>query len=287
MENCSFSQDLKNFLSNYSYEEKIVKNSKFKFILSGKEGNPEIVFFNGLNMQEAWIKYVEALEKDYRLLLFQYPLEPKTNNELLDLIMEFFKVLNIKKSLIIGASDGGMLAQLYVRRFPDNLSGLVLMTTVTLDSSYVEDMNKEKIPSSLIQFILKFVPYSMLKKKLIGTAGSYIKEETESERNYGKDFLMTIASDKYYKKKFIHIFGIVDDMRKQNNFKPEEFKKISGKILLLHPEEDLFTVEDQNKLTDLMPDPEVHKMKGGHLAFIICADEYIKTIKNFFKKINY
>jgi len=286
MENCSFSQDLKNFLSNHSYEEKIVKNSCFKYILSGKEGNPEIVFFNGLNMQESWIKYVEAFEKNYRVLLLQYPLEPKTNNELLDLIMEFFKVLNINKPLIIGASDGGMLAQLYVRRFPNNISGLVLMTTVSLNSSYVEDIKKEP-PGAIFQFLFKIIPYSVLKKRLVGTAGSYISEETESEKQYGKDFLMTVASDKYYKKKFIHIFGIVSDIRNQEMFKPEEFETIRGKVLIFHPEKDLFTTEDQDKLTELMPDPEVHKMKGGHLAFIMCANDYIKIIQIFLKKINY
>jgi len=114
-------------------------------------------------MQEMWIKYIEAFETNYRGLLLEYPLTPKTNNKLLDLIAELLKELNINKPFIIGGSDGGMLAQLYVRRFPNNVSGIALLNTITLDSSYVEDIKKESDPK-VYQFIFRLIPYYFLKK---------------------------------------------------------------------------------------------------------------------------
>jgi len=286
MTNESFKKDLENFLTTHSYQEKKIKNSRIKYIISGKEENPSIVFLNGLNMQEMWIKYVEAFEKNYRVLLLEYPITPRTNNELLDIIAELLKELHINKPFIIGASDGGMHAQLFVRRFPNNVSGLVLATTVTLDSSYAEDIRKEGSPK-VYQFIFKLIPYYFLKKRLVGQASSYMNEESSFEQEYGKSFLETIAMDKYYKKKFIHIFGIVNEFGKHEKFTTEEFEPVRRKILVMVPEKDLFTKEDQDKLISLLPEPEVHHMRGGHLSFIMCYQEYIEIIQNFLRKINY
>ncbi|ORX78778.1 alpha/beta-hydrolase [Anaeromyces robustus] len=280
----TFSQDLKDFLSTHSYQEITIKNAKFKYILAGKQENPSIVFLNGLNMQEAWIKYFEAFETNYRVLMMEYPITPKTNNELLDLIAELLKRLNIKKPIIIGASDGGLLAQIYVRRFPDNINGLILITTITIDSSYVEDIKKE-LPASIYQIIFNIIPYSILKKKLIGKVSTYFNDETLSEQEYGKSFFETISSDNYYKKKFIHCFGLVNEMSKHEKFKTNEFESVRNKILVLHPEKDLFKKEDQDKLTMILPDPDVRYIKGGHLSFVICANEYIKIIKSFIQSL--
>jgi len=84
--------------------------------------------------------------------------------------------------------------------------------------------------------------------------------------------------DKYYKKKFIHIFGLVNEFGKHKLFTTDEFEVIKGKILLLIPENDLFSKEDQDKLIALFPEPEVHYMRGGHINFVICAQEYIEII---------
>lgn len=284
MTSSDFNQDLKNFLLTHPYQKITIQGSCFRYIISGKEGNSSIVFLNGLNMQESWIKYMEYFEKDYRVLMMEYPLEPKTNNELLDLISGLLKALNITKPIIIGASDGGVLAQLYLRRFPQNIGGLILMTTVTLDSKYVEDMRNEPNPK-IFQFLFRLLPYSILKKKLVGQASSYINGESETEQEYGRSFLQTIASDSYYKKKFIHIFGLVNEMSKHKNFNREEFNPIKGKVLILNPEKDLFSKEDQERLAKLIPEADIKYMRGGHLAFIMCAEEYIEVINHFLTKI--
>jgi len=282
----NFKQDLENFLTTHSYQEKIIKNSRIKYIISGKEESPSIVFLNGLNMQEMWIKYIEAFETNYRVLMLEYPITPQTNNELLDIIAELLKELHINKPLIIGASDGGMHAQLFVRRFPNNVSGLVLVTTVSLNSSYAEGIRNEGSPK-VYQFIFKLIPYYFLKKRLVGKASSYMNGESPSEQEYGKSFLETVAFDKYYKKKFIHIFGIVNEFGKHEKFKTEEFEPVRGKILAMLPEKDLFSKEDRDMLVSLLPEPEVHHMRGGHLSFIMCYKEYIEIIQHFLRKINY
>ena len=41
----------------------------------------------------------------------------------------FFRKLGIEKPIFVGASDGGMVAQIYVQKYPGETGGLVLIAT--------------------------------------------------------------------------------------------------------------------------------------------------------------
>ena len=47
------------------------------------------------------------------------------------------------------------------------------------------------------------------------------------------------------------------------------------------PEQDIFSKEDQQRLIEAMPAPQVKMMQGGHLACVMRAQEYIEEIKEF------
>ena len=281
----TFAEEYRQYVTEHLYKSITADGYQFRYILDGEKTKQPIVFFNGLNMQEMWIPYMKALSKDHRVLMMEYPVEPKTNNELLDAIKALLDRLSIKKPVIISASDGGVLAQLYLRRFPDNISGLMMMTTATLDSEYLEGTKKELPILPALQSFIRAVPYGLLKKRLIGNVTTYFNDESPEERSYAKSFLETVAADTYYRKKFIGAIGLVGDMTVQEKMRAEDFAPVDGKILLLQPEKDIFSKEDQHRLERLLPNAEVHTMRGGHLSFIACADEYIALISEFLRKI--
>ena len=276
----SFRDEYTEYISAHPYKTA----DAFRYILDG-DAEQSIVFFNGLNMQEMWVPYMKAFSGTHRVLMMEYPTAPKTNNELLDAIHALFGKLGISKPVIISSSDGGVLAQLYLRRFPDDISALVMMTTVTIDSKYCEDTRKELPVLPALQRFIGAVPYSMLRKRLIGTVTGYLNDETHEEKQYGRSFLETVA-DNGYKDKFISAIGLVGDMSVQPVMRAEEFTPVEGKILLLQPEKDIFTEADRKKLNDLIPTAERHTMRGGHLSFIMCADEHIALIKGFLNRIS-
>ena len=95
-----------------SYELLNVGVSKFRYVLSDKKGGRTLVLLNGgMNTLEMWMKYMEPLSADYQVLLFDYPQELRTNQELVKGMKEFFDKLGVTKPVFIGASDGGMVAQ--------------------------------------------------------------------------------------------------------------------------------------------------------------------------------
>ena len=129
------------FLKDHSYVEDVIDGHRLRYISSGPEKARTIVFMNGLEIQQMFMRYVQAFEDEYRVLMIEYPTDTKSNDEQLAVINSLLEKLSIKAPIIVGASDGGMQAQLYTRKYKD-VFALILMATVTLDSEYLEPDRK-------------------------------------------------------------------------------------------------------------------------------------------------
>ena len=66
-----------------------------------------------------------------------------------------------------------------------------------------------------------------------------------------------------------------------------EFAGLRDRILILHPEKDIFIKEDQQKLTALLVSvgAETKTMRGGHLAFVSSPELYIGAIRGFLNRL--
>lgn len=110
----SYSEELRAFAATHTYKDIKVDGSTFHYVLSGKKGGKTLILLNGgMNTLEMWMRYIDALSDTYQVLLFNYPQEIRTNQELVKGMHVFFERLGIKEPVFIGASDGGMVAQIY------------------------------------------------------------------------------------------------------------------------------------------------------------------------------
>ena len=60
----------------------------------------------GMNTLEMWMDYVDPLTRDDRVLLFDYPRQLRTNQELVTGMHAFFERLGIRAPVFVGAGDG-------------------------------------------------------------------------------------------------------------------------------------------------------------------------------------
>ena len=60
----TFGEELKIFSSKYPYQEILIDGVKVRYVLAGKKEN-------GLDMQEMWIRYVDALQETYCTLMVE------------------------------------------------------------------------------------------------------------------------------------------------------------------------------------------------------------------------
>lgn len=278
----TFGEELNRFSSKYPYQKSMIDGVTVRYVLAGKKENPAIVFLNGLDMQEMWIRYVDALQDTYCALMVEYPVVWDTNQKMVEGLHALLDRLDLKKPVIIGGSDGGALAQLYTYRYPENVSGMILITTITIDSDYVRNIKKIAWMTPLMKLKLRMSHWEKLKKKIVEMATGYFRNEGEQEEIYGRTFFDAVTADPAYKNKYIHAVGLVGELGgKYAPFEKDAFAFLKGKVLLLLPEQDIFTAEDQQRLIAAMTEPQVKMMQGGHLACVMRAQEYIDEIRTF------
>ena len=150
-----FSEKSKLFEAAHPCAEVTVDGARFRYVVSGNEGGRTLVFLNGgMNTLGMWMDYVDGLSDEYRVLLFDYPQELRTNQELVIGMHAFVERLNVKEPVFIGASDGGMVAQIYVQEYPGEAGGLVLISTGGMDEAKLKSLKKlDKTPEEIVGFL--------------------------------------------------------------------------------------------------------------------------------------
>lgn len=280
----SYSEDLKLFTAAHTYESMTVCGSKFRYVLSGKKDGRTLVLLNGgMNTLEMWMGYVDALSADHQVLLFDYPQELRTNQELVKGMHAFFKELGITQPIFAGASDGGMVAQIYTQKYHGEVGGLILISTGGMDAVTLKSLKKKYFLAPLMLFYMQHCNYEKLKPKLIKAGMGHIRNESEEQAAYAREMFETIFKD-YTREKDVHISGLLADLMNQTPVTEADFRELEGKILLILPDQDFFSGEMQKDLIRLMHNPEIKYVSGGHLSTVLQVDDYVQTIRGFLQK---
>ena len=251
----SYSEDLKIFRAAHTYKASIVEGSTFHYVLSGKKDGKTLVLLNGgMNTMEMWMGYVDALSSDYQVLLFDYPQELRTNQELVRGMHAFFQELGITQPVFVGASDGGMVAQIYTQMYHGEVGGMVLISTGGMDENTLKSLKKKYFLAPVMLFIMKHGNYEKMKPK------------------------------DYKQEKDVHISSLLADLMNQKPVTADDFAQLKGNILLILPDQDFFSGEMQKNLIQLMHNPEIQYVSGGHLSTVLKVDAYVRTIRDFLSK---
>ena len=260
-----------------------VDGASFRYVLSGQHVGKTLVLLNGgMNTLEMWMDYVEPLSKVCRVLLFDYPQELRTNQALVAGMHAFFAKLDIRSPIFVGASDGGMVAQIYVQRYPGETGGLLLISTGGMDENTLKSQKRKYRLAPLMLWYMKHCNYEKLKPTLIKAGMSHIRNESAEEIAYAQDMFETIFKD-YKQEKDVHISGLLADLMHQKPVTAEDFAALGGKILLILPDQDFFSGKMQEDLIRLMHRPKISYVSGGHLSTVLQADDYVRTILDFLK----
>ena len=282
-----FRKEYDAFLKKVPYQTAIIDDVQVRYQYGGRDGAPVILFFNGLEMQEMWMPYAEKLGKKYRFLIYEYPLHTTNADEQIDFAAKLLKALSIEKVILIGASNGGVYAQIFAKRHPESVLTMILTTTLTINSDYVRDIRKERFSTPILLLLLKLVPAKTEMKLLLKKSTGFLESESEEDRKYGRGFYEVVASDLSYKQRFIHSFKCVYMLKDYLLFKESDFEYLRGKIQVLLPEKDIFKKKDQNRLADLFRklDAEILNVPGGHVGFIVQSEYYIDMMERFLEKL--
>ena len=177
----TFTEEYNEFLTTHKFTSVNAGGLEFEVIDSGS-GSRAVIFLNGVDMYQFWIKYVCALEKNYRVVMMKYPLKVWKNTEMAAALKALFTKLGIDSPILVGISDGGVLAQLYAKLYM--VGGLIMVSTLTVDSTYVESVKKEKLFMPLMKVYIKNTKFDKLRVRLVESVKKHFRNETDEEKNF-------------------------------------------------------------------------------------------------------
>ncbi len=276
-----YSEKLRSFAAAHPCRTIDVDGAHVRYILTGKPEGRTLVFLNGgMNTLEMWMDYVDALADTRRVLLFDYPQQLRTNQALVAGMHAFFAALGVREPVFVGASDGGMVAQIYVQKYPGEAGGLILISTGGMDAATLGSLRRKYRLAPLMLWYMKHCNYEKLKPKLIQASLRHIRNESAEEIAYARDMFETIFRD-FTQEKDVHISGLLADLMRQTPVTAADFAALKGKILLILPDQDFFSGQMQQDLIRLMHEPEIRYVSGGHLSTVLKTEDYIRTIRAF------
>ena len=281
-----YSEKLELFEKEHSCQFVTVDGARFRYILCGREGGKTLVLLNGgMNTLEMWMDYVDDLSQENRVLLFDYPQELRTNQELVVGMHGFFRRLDIREPIFVGASDGGMVSQIYVQKYPGETGGLILISTGGMDENTLKSLKRKYLLAPVMLWYMKHCNYEKLKPRLIKAGMSHLRNESAEEVAYAQNMFETIFKD-YPQAKDVHISSLLADLMNQKPVTAADFEALQGKILLILPDQDFFSGQMQQDLIRLMHQPKIACVSGGHLSTVLKTEDYLRTIHDFLDSLN-
>lgn len=281
-----YSEKLELFEKEHPCQFVTVDGVRFRYILCGREGGKTLVLLNGgMNTLEMWMDYVDDLSQENRVLLFDYPQELRTNQELVVGMHGFFRRLDIREPIFVGASDGGMVSQIYVQKYPGETGGLILISTGGMDENTLKSLKRKYLLAPVMLWYMKHCNYEKLKPRLIKAGMSHLRNESAEEVAYAQNMFETIFKD-YPQAKDVHISSLLADLMNQKPVTAADFEALQGKILLILPDQDFFSGQMQQDLIRLMHQPKIACVSGGHLSTVLKTEDYLRTIHDFLDSLN-
>ena len=260
----------------------------FRYISIGEDDAPAIVFLNGgLNTSELWLGYIDChLIDGYRAIIFDYPDEIETDQKLVVAMHTFFGKIGVERPVLVGAMFGGMVAQIYAKRYRSDVNAMVLISSSGMDKATIRNFRKQYRLLPLTKWFLKHRKPEKIRRKLVRFADKLADGESEEDKAYVHD-MFTFLFRHYSEKKDLHIKKLLADVMNQEPMTREDFYTLKGRILLLFTSDNPLSADRQQNLESLMIEPEIRRLRGNSVSSYIKPELLLSEIVSFLKRIGY
>ncbi len=269
-----------------THEFKHDEASGFDYLDYGNGGKTLVFLIGGMGDPNMVYPYIEAFEKEYRIITFVYPLEIKDMKTLAGGIIKLLDSLGVDKAVFMGSSFGGYMAQLIAAEYPEKTEALCLFSTAAMSEKTIGEFSKKyKTAAPILIKLMGALPYSMLRPIEMKKCMGYLEGVPAETAFYMREMFTDILGA-YSTEKDVQMTSLLADIINRKPCTADDLAYLAGKVLLILPEDDsVFSREMQEELISIMTDPETVRISGGHTATLMKSDEYIEAVKKFLGKL--
>jgi 3-oxoadipate enol-lactonase len=266
-----------NFRETHPLNPVVLNGITWKYLAAGDPtGKPLLLLPGALSTAESAWRTVTLLEPGhYRLICPDYPSEIDSMSGLADGITGILDVEQIQATSVVGGSYGGMLAQVFIHRYPAKVSKLVLSHTYPPDPTRVRSVEPAM---RMFRMLPLFLVKKMIRDRMIGVLPPRPSPELLLVSAQVRETVDTRLTRQAALSTFLRMMEF-----DQQTFSPSDLAGWQGTTLVILSEDDPTTPETlRKKLIDLYPGTRLHVFKGsGHASSILESEEYIKVIEEF------
>lgn len=279
--------NLETYERTYPWREMEIEGKPFRYRISERRkenDRPEktIVLLTGaVGLSDLMYKLFDELSEDFSVIIFDYPEDLPTADELCRALDALLKKLD-RRVYLVGQSLGGLLAQIMAAHDPDQIEGLILINTGTLalmmGPQAWEDMTELTVLTRQAETLMRALPFDLTKNILAGVIG--LKSGNQDPRI--KEFT-NVLRDKLTRSYAFHMMELLLSTEDEFGLRASEFERYRGRVLLILSGDDhTFSRACQAALIASMPDAEVRTdLLGGHMALFKSPEKMARVIRDF------
>jgi pimeloyl-ACP methyl ester carboxylesterase len=251
-----------------------LKDQTWKWI-DTRNGEQTLLLLPGLMGEaETSFLFIQALAASMRVVSVSHPPSVGQVQVFCDGLSALLDHLDIQEAVILGGSSGGLLAQAFLRRFPQRVAGLILTHTGLSNPQRAKTMRffmavLELLPFGLVRWLMQLSTYSFFP---LSTPGQVFW------RDHFRAILQQMSQTAFRNR-----FRLMEDFHANCQFHTTDEIGDPGRILLMEmPRDHLSSSSEQAAMRGLYPGANLHTFThAGHFDAVEEPFEQIQVIQNF------
>jgi pimeloyl-ACP methyl ester carboxylesterase len=270
-------EQLLRFRATHPVKQLSIDGAGWEYIAAGRAPETLLILPGLLGIGEMSFQHILAFEDDYRIVAPSYPFALTTVEHMVAGVAAILDAERIDRTHVLGGSYGGMVAQHFVRRYPQRVARLVLSHT---GGPKAERAAKNR---TFIR-VLGLLPLSLLRALLRAATRKSLQDAPEHIPfwvAYSNEMIARLT-----KADLISRYQVAVDFDVASVFRPGDLQDWPGRILILEGDNDpIAEAPAREALKALHPQARVHTFHGsGHVASIAKLDEYVTIVKSFLRE---
>jgi pimeloyl-ACP methyl ester carboxylesterase len=257
------------------FPEKVLQNgaAEWRYRVIGTASPVLLAIPGGELVNDLGFEFALAMSGCCRVVYPAYP-RVASMEELASGLAAILDAEKIDQAAILGASFGGALAQVFVRKYPQRISHLILSNCGVPLRSLVLSVR-------IFNGIFRTLPWSIF-SALLPRSMSEALDPAGKDRDFWKAYFHEMLSMRVSKADMLANFRIQVDYHRRFHFTPNDLADWQGKVLIAESDTDVIGPRRRQALRETYPNAEVHTYhNGGHTTMFARFDEYLAMVKRF------
>jgi pimeloyl-ACP methyl ester carboxylesterase len=270
---------LKEFRSTHNYKRLFVDGAEWEYISCGRGEQTLLLLPGGLSVGESTFPLITDFEKEYRIIAPSYALS-LTMTGLCDGIAHILETESVNQAHVFGGSYGGLVAQYFVRKYPDKARSLILSHTFLMTPKFEKPL---KIADKLFLVAPRSLFAPLLKLRFNKILLSTLRAAKHPEFEFWRAYLNEAIASNRLKDVAVRQNKVLLDLARQPQFTPEDLTGWRGRILIIDSDDDpAISAKDRELLRNTYPQARAHTFHGsGHASLIMKREEAFSIIRRF------